>query len=61
MFVGEVVDRIENNPQLKPKVINAIKAGGVEAFKEAINHPVVNILIATIEEWQDVENNNSDI
>ena len=55
IVVGEVIDRIENNPTLKAKVINALKAGGTEAFKEAIDHPLVNILVATIEGWQDAE------
>ncbi|NEO22131.1 MULTISPECIES: pentapeptide repeat-containing protein [unclassified Moorena] len=50
IVVSEVVDQIENNPPLKAKVINALKAGGVEAFKEAINHPLVNVLMAMIEE-----------
>ena len=52
IVVGEAVDQIENNPTLKAKVINALKAGGTEAFKEAIAHPLVNILIATIEGWK---------
>ncbi|NEQ15236.1 MAG: hypothetical protein F6K44_15995, partial [Moorea sp. SIO3E2] len=51
IVVSEVVDQIENNPTLKAKVINALKAGGVEAFKEALDHPLVNILVATIEGW----------
>ncbi len=55
IVVGEVVDQIENNPTLKAKVINALKAGGTEAFKEAIDHPLINILVATIEGWQDAE------
>ncbi|MDJ0902581.1 MAG: pentapeptide repeat-containing protein [Xenococcus sp. MO_188.B8] len=53
VVIGEVVDQIENNPTLKAKVINALKVGGTEAFKEAVNHPLVNILVATIEGWQD--------
>ncbi len=53
--VGEAVEQIENNPTLKAKVINALKAGGTEAFKEAIDHPLVNILVATIEGWQEAE------
>ena len=52
IVIGEAVDQIENNPTLKAKVINALKAGGTEAFKEAIDHPLVNILVATIEGWQ---------
>ena len=52
IIVGEAVDQIENNPTFKAKVINALKAGGVEAFKEAVDHPLVNILMATIDGWQ---------
>ena len=52
IVVGEVVDQIESNPTLKSKVINALKAGGTEAFKEAIDHSLVNILLATIEGWK---------
>lgn len=52
IVVGEAIDQIENNPTLKAKVIKALKAGGTEAFKEAVNHPLVNILLATIEGWQ---------
>ncbi|MEL7409640.1 MAG: hypothetical protein AAFN00_22290, partial [Cyanobacteria bacterium J06558_2] len=55
IVVGEAVEQIENNPTLKAKVINAFKTGGTEAFKEAISHPLVNILVATIEGWQDAE------
>ena len=53
--VGEVADRIESNPPLKAKVINALKSGGTEAFKEAVNHPLINILVATIEGWQEAD------
>ena len=53
IVVGEAVDQIENNPTLRAKVVNALKAGGTEAFKEAnVDHPLVNILLATIEGWQ---------
>jgi hypothetical protein len=51
--VAEATDQIERNPKLKERVINALKAGGTEAFKEAINHPLVNILIAAIEGWKE--------
>ena len=53
IVVGEAVEQIEHNPRLKTQVVNALKAGGIEAFKEAINHPLVNIFLATIEGWQD--------
>ncbi|MEM9275829.1 MAG: hypothetical protein AAGA80_23145 [Cyanobacteria bacterium P01_F01_bin.143] len=53
MVVGEAVDQIENNLTLKGKVIDILKFGETEALKEAVNHPLINILVATIEEWQD--------
>ncbi|AOY82881.2 pentapeptide repeat-containing protein [Moorena producens JHB] len=52
--VAEVAEQINSNPTLKARVINALKAEGTEALKEAIDHPLVNILIATIEGWKDV-------
>lgn len=55
IVVGEVVDRIESNPTLKARVINALKTGGTEAFKEAVDHPLINILVATIEGLLDAE------
>nr|WP_322666202.1 pentapeptide repeat-containing protein [Dendronalium sp. ChiSLP03b]MDZ8208993.1 pentapeptide repeat-containing protein [Dendronalium sp. ChiSLP03b] len=53
--VAKAVDEIESNPTLKARVIGALKAGGTEAFKELIDHPLVNILLASIEGWQDAE------
>ncbi|NEO51034.1 MAG: CHAT domain-containing protein, partial [Moorea sp. SIO4A3] len=52
--VAEAAEEINSNPTLKAKVINALEAGGFDAFKEAIDHPLVNILIATIEGWTEV-------
>ncbi|NEP30235.1 MULTISPECIES: pentapeptide repeat-containing protein [unclassified Moorena] len=49
--VARAAEEIKNNPTLKAKVINALKSGGVEALKEAIDHPLVNILMAMIEGW----------
>ncbi|WP_414573119.1 pentapeptide repeat-containing protein [Nostoc sp. CCY 9925] len=53
--VANAVDRIESNPTLKARVIGALKAGGTEAFKELIDHPLVNILLASIDGWQEAE------
>ena len=51
--VARAAEEIKNNPTLKSKVINALESGGIEAFKEAIDHPLVNILMATIEGWKE--------
>jgi hypothetical protein len=46
------IQRIEANPTLKGRVIGLLKSASVEAFKEAVNHPLINILMAGIEGWQ---------
>ncbi|MDJ0729255.1 MAG: hypothetical protein QNJ33_04605 [Crocosphaera sp.] len=49
----EVVKEIENNPTLKKRVVNTIKAMGIEILMQAINHPVANVLREGIEAFQD--------
>ncbi|NJR76463.1 MAG: hypothetical protein HC773_28670 [Scytonema sp. CRU_2_7] len=53
MVVVKAVDEIENNPSFKARVVGVLKAGGSEALKELINHPLVNIMMASIEGWQE--------
>lgn len=53
--VAKTVDEIEKNSTLKARVIEALKSGGKEALKEAIDHPLVNILMASVEGWQEAE------
>lgn len=52
--VTEAAEQIERNPRLRARVINALKAGGTEAFKEAVDHPLVNILMTTIEAFMNI-------
>lgn len=49
----EAINQIENNPTLKQRVLGALKQGGIEAFTSAIDHPLVNILRAALEGWQE--------
>ncbi|MBN3907088.1 MAG: pentapeptide repeat-containing protein [Nostoc sp. NMS1] len=53
--VTEALKQIDGNPTLKARVIGALKSGGTEALKEIVDHPLVNILLATLEGWQDAE------
>lgn len=53
--VTEALRQIDSNPTLKARVIGALKSGGTEALKELVDHPLVNILLATLEGWQDAE------
>ncbi|MBD2608313.1 hypothetical protein H6G81_28300 [Scytonema hofmannii FACHB-248] len=53
--VAKASEEIKKNSTLKAQIINALKAGGTEAFKEAVDHPLVNVLIATVQGWQEAK------
>jgi hypothetical protein len=55
VVVTEALKQIESNPPLKARVIAALKAGGVEALKELVDNPLINILVAVLEGWQEAE------
>lgn len=47
----QAIEVIKNHPTLKQRVIGVLKSAGTEAFKEAINHPIANILVAGFQGW----------
>jgi hypothetical protein len=49
----EAIRRIEKNLPLKARMIGALKAAGVEAFKEAVDQPLINVVLAGWEGWQE--------
>ena len=55
IVAAKAADEIKNNPTLKARVIGALKSGGTEAFKEAVDNPLVNVLVAIIEGWIQAE------
>jgi uncharacterized protein YjbI with pentapeptide repeats len=52
VVLEEAIKRIENDPTLKERVLGAVKSSGVEAIKELVDHPLINILLAALEGWQ---------
>jgi pantoate kinase len=52
MVAAKAVGEIENNPSLKARVIGALKAGGTEALKGLINHPLASLFIECIKGWK---------
>lgn len=52
---AEVINRVDRNPTLKSRVVNAIKEAGIEAFKQAISHPSAAIIAAGAEGFIDAE------
>ncbi|HEY9637289.1 MAG TPA: pentapeptide repeat-containing protein [Coleofasciculaceae cyanobacterium] len=55
MVVTEVIKRIENNPSLKSWVVTALKGVSIETLKQLIDHPLVNLLLAALEGYQEVD------
>ena len=47
----QAIQEIEKNPSLKSRIITTFREVGKETFKELIDHPAVNILMAAIEGW----------
>jgi len=52
VVVQEAIQRIENNPTLKQRVIAALQGGTVEGFKQLLDNSYINILMAAIQGWQ---------
>ncbi|NEP78495.1 MAG: hypothetical protein F6K39_10080 [Okeania sp. SIO3B3] len=50
-IVAQVVEIVENNPTLKQRVIGALKSSGIQTFKEALDNPIANILVAAFQGW----------
>ncbi|MHC5822435.1 MAG: pentapeptide repeat-containing protein, partial [Nostoc sp.] len=55
VVAAEAINRIESNPLLKERVINAIKSGGLAAFEKAIDNPAGAFIVGAIKGWQEVE------
>ena len=51
-----IVKSIENNPDLKTRIISALKVGGVKAFEQLLSHPAASFVIGALEDWQKKNN-----
>lgn len=49
--VTEAIRQIENNPNLKARVVGVLKKAGTEGVKELVDHPLINIFLAAVEGW----------
>lgn len=50
----KVAEEIEQNSILQQRIINALKVTTIEAFIEAIAHPLANVVRAGIEGYQEL-------
>ncbi|NEQ67447.1 MAG: hypothetical protein F6K21_18450 [Symploca sp. SIO2D2] len=53
VVADETIKQIESNQTLRGRVVSVIKAMGIEALQEAIDHPLANILCRGLEEWRE--------
>lgn len=53
---SETIKKIENNPELKARIISALKAGGISALESLIDHPVATFVVAALEDWRNKSN-----
>ncbi|MDJ0600259.1 MAG: pentapeptide repeat-containing protein, partial [Crocosphaera sp.] len=51
-IAGKALEKIENNPQLKQKLLSAIKAGSLAAMDSMLDHPAASFFIAAMEDLQ---------
>lgn len=57
---SETIETIENNQDLKARIISALKVGGVNAFEQFLNHPAASFVIGALEDWQKTSNTLSE-
>ncbi|MGK7920995.1 MAG: pentapeptide repeat-containing protein [Trichodesmium sp.] len=48
---AQAIEIVENNSTLKQRVIDGLKSEGTEAFKEALDNAVANVLVAAFQGW----------
>ncbi|VXD19605.1 hypothetical protein [Planktothrix paucivesiculata] len=54
MMSAKLVEKIEENPSLKQRLINVTKAGGIAALETAIGiTPITGLVIAAMQGWND--------
>ena len=46
------IEQIDNNPTLTNRILSALKAGSIEAFAQALNHPAASFVIGALSDWQ---------
>lgn len=48
----EAIQYIDSNQTLAQRVLSALKAGGVQALAQLLNHPAASFVIGALDDWQ---------
>lgn len=52
VLATETIKCIENNPNLRKRILSALKTGGVKAFEKLLNHPAASFVVGALEDWE---------
>lgn len=55
-LAAQASTQIESNPNLKARIVHALKIGSVKAFEQYVNNPAVSFMTAALEDWKKTEN-----
>ncbi|MGG6269890.1 hypothetical protein ACQ4M3_26575 [Leptolyngbya sp. AN03gr2] len=48
----EAIKTIDRTPNLRYRILSALKAGGLQAFEQFMNHPMASFFIGVLDDWQ---------
>ena len=48
----EAIEHIDNNPRLAQRTLSALKAGGISALEQLLNHPAASFFIGALDDWK---------
>ena len=51
----EAISQIDSNPTLAGRILSALKAGGISAFEQLLNHPSASFVIGALADWQETK------
>jgi hypothetical protein len=51
----EAISQIDSNPTLTARILSALKAGGVSAFEQFLNHPAASFVIGALTDWKETK------
>jgi murein L,D-transpeptidase YcbB/YkuD len=54
----KATEEIENNAPLKQRILQSLKAGGISAFEQVLNHPASSFVIDALKDWQQSESSS---
>ncbi len=56
----EAIERIDSDPTLTERILSALKAGGISALEQLLNHPAASFVIGALEDWQKTQTSQTE-